>query len=69
MRSRGRHAQRAGREAHIMPGLRAALNTAKPCKHGEAVLGGTAQRGMGAMPGWGSEHESIDRCVDHNVRG
>ena len=69
VRSRGRHAQRAGREAHIMPGLRAALNTAEPCKHGGAVLGGTAQRGMGAMPGWGSEHESIDRCTDHNVRG
>ena len=69
VRSRGRHAQRAGREAHIMPGLRAALNTAEPCKHGGAVLGGTAQRGMGAMPGWGSKHGSIDRCADHNVRG
>jgi hypothetical protein len=42
VRSRGRHAQQAGREAHIKPGLRAALNTAKPCKHGEAVLGPAA---------------------------
>ena len=45
------HSGRGGRRTSSLV-LRAALDLAQSARHGEAVLGGTAQRGMGATPGW-----------------
>jgi hypothetical protein len=57
VRSRGRHAKRAkrgpGGAHHVKPRPQGRARKARSARHGGAVLGGTAQRGMGATPGWG----------------
>ena len=57
------------REAHIKPGPQGRAGVARSARHGGAVLGGTAQRGMGATPGRGVWEGRYDQSELADVRG